>query len=89
VDGDADDSWEMYAASLRSTQAWIDLFARERIRFVVKAPYYPAEFNEPLTRMENDGILKPCASGTVESIQGFRMNGTLAPEPITILCVHP
>ena len=89
VAGDALDSWEMSPAALSTDQAWRNLFVRRHIRWVVKAPDYPEEFSTSLKRLESDGILKPCASGTVESIQGFRMNGHLASEPIVILCVNP
>jgi hypothetical protein len=87
--GDSLDSWEMSPPALSTDQAWRDLFARRHIRWVVKVPEYPEEFFASLTRLETDGILKSCASGTVESIQGFRMNGRLASEPIAILCVNP
>ena len=83
------DSWEMSPLSLSTDQAWREFFARRNIRWVVKAPAYPEEFSRSLTSLESHGILRPCASGTVESIQGFRINGQSAAEPIAILCVTP
>jgi len=89
VAGAALDSWEMSPSALSTDQAWRNLFVRRHIRWVVKAPDYPEEFSTSLTHLESVGILKPCATGTVESIQGFRMYGQLASEPIAILCVNP
>ena len=87
VDGDAEDSWEMYPPTLQSTQAWLDLFRRDHIRWVVRDPDYPDEFARALAQLENEGILKPCASGVVQDIEGFRINGQLINVPVTILCV--
>lgn len=89
MDGDPDDSWEMFPAALQSRQAWLSLFARNHVRWVVRVPDYPSEFAAQLSELEKEGTLKPCASGTVESIQGFRINGNMVAEPITILCVSP
>ena len=89
VDGDPDTNWEMYPRALQTKEAWLDLFRRNRIQWIVRAPNYPLEFAEQLTRLQNEGVLKPCASGTVQNIFGYRMNGQLVEEPITILCVAP
>ena len=89
VAGAALDSWEMSPSALSNDQAWRNLFGQRHIRWVVKAPEYPEEFRASLTHLESVGVLQPCATGTVESIQGFRMYGQLAREPIAILCVNP
>lgn len=87
VGGDPEDSWDANPAVLHTTQAWLDFFQRQQIRWVVKTGDYPIGFAESLARMERDGALRPCAAGTVENIQGFRMNGSRISEPITIFCV--
>jgi hypothetical protein len=87
VDGDPDDSWDANPAVLQTAQSWLDFFDRQRIRWVVKTGAYPPALAESLTRMERDGVLSPCASGMVENIQGFRLNGSRVSEPITIFCV--
>ncbi|HXT26064.1 MAG TPA: DUF1420 family protein [Candidatus Eisenbacteria bacterium] len=89
VAGDPNDSWETSPTGLASNQQWLDFFSRRHIRWVVKAPVYPDELAAALTRLEGDGILRPCATGTVQSIQGFRINGQFVSEPIAILCVNP
>jgi hypothetical protein len=87
VAGSPDDSWELSPDALVSNQQWIDFFSRRHIRWVVKSPGYPVELAAPLARLERDGVLKPCSIGTVQSIQGFRINGQFASEPIAIFCV--
>jgi hypothetical protein len=89
LSGDPEDSWLMDPALLSNDQAWLGLFARENIRWVVKTDDYPIELAESLTRLQNEGILRPCASGTVQSLQGFRIDQNRVLEPITIFCVQP
>jgi len=89
MDGATDDSWEMNPATLQTGQAWRDLFSRERIRWVVQDQDYPAEFNDSLLQLEKTGMLTPCAAGSVQSIQGFRINAELAATKVTIFCVAP
>jgi hypothetical protein len=56
---------------------------------VLKAPDYPPELSDSLTRLEKDGLLRPCASGEVESFSGDRISGIRVREPITLFCVQP
>jgi hypothetical protein len=86
--GDPDDSWEMNPLLLDSSTAWLRLFARHQVRWVLKAPDYPPELADSLTRLENEGLLRPCASGDVESFSGNRLEGTRVREPITLYCVR-
>ena len=86
--GDPDDSWEMNPPLLNSSAAWLQLFARHQIRWVLKSPDYPAELADSLARLENEGVLQPCASGDVESFSGNRIQGTRVREPITLYCVQ-
>jgi len=87
-DGDPEDSWEMNPALLNSSAAWIRLFARHQIRWVLKSPKYPRAVADSLARLENDGLLRPCASGDVESFSGKRIEGRRVREPITLYCVQ-
>ena len=85
--GDPDDSWEMNPVLLQSDTAWIQLFAKQEIRWVLQSPDYPAEFAAVLKRLEQDGVLRACASGEVESFSGNRIEGVRVREPITLYCV--
>ena len=86
--GDPEDSWEMNPALLDSSAAWERLFVRHQIRWVLKSPEYPAALAASLTRLENDGWLRPCASGDVESFSGNRIRGARVRDPITLYCVQ-
>jgi hypothetical protein len=86
--GDPDDSWELNPALLTSPDAWIRLFAKHQIRWVLKAPDYPVELSDSLTRLESAGILAPCASGEVTSFSGNRIEGRRVRESITLMCVQ-
>lgn len=88
LNGGPEDNWDANPDLLKSDQAWLQFFSRQRIRWVVKAPNYPSEFSEALTRLESEGVLRTCASGSVEAIQGFRVNGQMGDEPVSILCVQ-
>jgi hypothetical protein len=86
--GDSDDSWEMNPPLLTSSVAWVRLFARHQIRWVLKSPEYPPPLAASLARLENAGLLRPCASGEVESFSGNRIEGNRVREPITLYCVQ-
>jgi hypothetical protein len=87
-DGDPEDTWEMNPPRLNSSADWIRLFARHQIRWVLKSPEYPRALAASLARLENDGVLRPCASGEVESFSGNRIEGNRVREPITLYCVQ-
>jgi hypothetical protein len=86
--GDTDDGWEMNPSHLISSAEWIRLFATHQIRWVLKSPVYPSELEDSLRVLENDGVLRPCASGKVESFSGNRIEGNRVREPITLYCVQ-
>jgi hypothetical protein len=86
--GDPEDSWEMNPVLLTSSAAWRDLFAKHQIRWVLKSPEYPASLVDSLTRLENDGLLRVCAFGEVESFAGNRIEGKRVREPITLYCIQ-
>ena len=87
--GDPEDSWEMNPPLLDSSTAWLRLFARHQVRWVLKSPVYPRALAASLARLENDGLLRPCASDEVESFSANRLEGTRVREPITLYCVQP
>jgi hypothetical protein len=74
---------------LQSDTAWMQLFAKQEIRWVLQSPDYPAAFAAALTHLEQDGVLRVCASGEVESFSGNRIEGVRVREPITLYCVSP
>ncbi len=86
--GDPEGSWEMNPLLLDSSAAWARLFVRHRIRLVLKSPEYPRALAASLARLENDGLLRPCASGEVESFSGNRLQGARVREPIALYCVQ-
>ena len=88
LNGGPEDNWDANPDLLRSDQAWLQFFSQQQVRWIVKAPNYPPEFSQSLTRLESEGVLKTCASGSVEAIQGFRVNGKMGDEPVSILCVQ-
>jgi hypothetical protein len=85
--GDPDDNWELDPAQLSTPGAWKTLFAAHQIRWVLKAPEYPAALLNSLTRLENIGVLKRCASAEVESFSGNRIEGNRVRETIALYCV--
>ena len=87
--GDPEDSWEMNPPLLNSSAAWARFFARRQIRWLLKSPEYPRALAASLARLENDGVLRPCASGEVESFSGNRSKGNRVREQITLYCVQP
>ena len=86
--GDPGDSWEMNPLVLQSDGAWIRLFGKHQIRWVLKSPEYQADLVESLRRLEKDGVLRVCASGEVESFLGNRIEGIRVREPISLYCVQ-
>jgi hypothetical protein len=65
------------------------LFARHQIRWVLKSGNYPRTLAGSLALIENEGLLRPCAAGEVESFSGNRIEGNRIREPITLYCVQP
>ena len=86
--GDPGDSWEMNPPRLNSSAEWIRLLAKQQVRWLLKSPGYPAQLADSLTRLENEGLLRPCASGEVESFVGNRIDSNRAREPITLYCLQ-
>jgi hypothetical protein len=78
----------MNPPALNSSTAWMRLFARHQIRWVLKSPDYPQPFADSLAVLEKSSLLRPCAASEVESFAGNRMAGIRIREPITLYCVQ-
>ena len=88
VNGDPENSWEVDPTRMNSDEAWSDYLRKNQIRWVVKTADYPTPLAASLIRLEQDGILTPCASGEVETFSGSRMEGKRVKETITLYCVQ-
>jgi len=63
----------------------LHLFEDNLIRWVVKDEEYPGPLRAPLMRLEDEGILVPCASQSIEIRQGNVIRGTPERETITLV----
>lgn len=86
--GDPADSWAVDPERLRSDDDWRSFFSRNKIGWVVRGSNYPVQLSESLVRLEKEGVLAPCASGTVEDLFGNRIGGVREEERVTILCTR-
>jgi len=83
--GNPDASWAMDPEKLQTDEAWLHLFEDNLIRWVVKDEEYPGPLRAPLMRLEDEGILVPCASQSIEIRQGNVIRGTPQRETITLV----
>jgi 4-amino-4-deoxy-L-arabinose transferase-like glycosyltransferase len=86
--GNPDASWSIDPTKLSDARSWTELFQRENIRWIVKAPAYPKSLADSLQNLESQGILIPIADKEVDDIAGNRLDGHRATTKITILEVH-
>jgi len=86
--GNPEASWAVDPGKLRDDEAWGELFQHEGIRWVVKAPQYPAAIRGPFEEMEADGELVPIATAEVEDFAGNRLRGVREKVPVVILEVR-
>jgi hypothetical protein len=87
LSGHPADSWAVDPSGLRTDAAWKQLFAQNKVRWIVRGQEFPPAISEPLGRLERENILTRCGSGQVQDWVGNRIGGTIAAEPMTILCV--
>jgi hypothetical protein len=73
---------------LQTNGIWRSFFRDQHIRWVVRAPDYPAPLSTALKRLEAENILVPYASGKVEDWVGNRIGGAREFQSITILSVQ-
>jgi 4-amino-4-deoxy-L-arabinose transferase-like glycosyltransferase len=85
VYGDPGASWAIDPAQLQTAEAWQRQFREQDIRWVVRAPEYPAEIASPLLELEAEGQLEPIAETTVQDFQGMRISGNRQSLPLVIL----
>ena len=85
VYGDPGPSWAIDPAQLQTAEEWRRLLREQGIRWVVRAPEYPAEIASPLLELEAEGQLEPIAETTVHDFQGMRISGNRQSLPLVIL----
>jgi hypothetical protein len=83
--GDPSVSWLIDPACVAKPQALLNLLHRENIRWVVKAPDYPAPLAPTFQALEEEGRLRPVFSGEVSTFSGFRVYGQRMAERVVIL----
>jgi len=88
VYGDPGGSWPIDPEKLESPEAWLALFRRENIRWVVRSPEYPAAIAGPLQQLENGGALVPVVEGETADFVGKRIEDVKRTTPIVILRVR-
>ena len=86
--GNPEASWAMDPSRLQKDADWLRLFRANGIRWIAREPELPHALREPLVRLEEEKILVPCASKSIESWHGNRIGGTREQESMTLECVH-
>ena len=87
VYGDPSASWAIDPQRLQTTEAWLSLFRKEKIRWVVRSSEYPKAIAQPLRQLELRGELAPLAQGEVYDFEGMRILGVRKIIPIVVLRV--
>jgi hypothetical protein len=85
--GDPAASWAIDPAKLQTPQDWLALFRVQNIRWVVRAPEYPASIAVPLEQLEAQGKLLPVAQAEISDFVGMRISGERQAVPTVILQV--
>jgi hypothetical protein len=88
VYGNPDASWAVDPEKLRDAVAWQEWMRERGIRWVVKAPSYPAPIRGPLEEMERAGEMVPVAETSVDDFVGNRLLGVRAQIPVVIMEVR-
>jgi hypothetical protein len=87
VYGDPSASWAVDPQRLQTTEAWLELFRKEKIRWVVRSSEYPNAIAQPLRQLELGGELAPLTQGEVYDFEGMRVLGVRKIIPIVVLRV--
>jgi hypothetical protein len=87
VSGNPNHNWNIDPQRYASTEAWDALFRAEKIRWVVRAPDYPAAVAAPLWQLEQEGRLVPVSRADVSVFDGMRLFGARKITPVVILRV--
>jgi 4-amino-4-deoxy-L-arabinose transferase-like glycosyltransferase len=83
--GDPDISWLMDPDRLTGTQALLQLFRQQNVRWVVKAPDYPEPFAAAFQTLEDEGKLRPMFSADASTYADFRIYGEKVPVHLVIM----
>lgn len=75
LNGDPQYSWAVDPTRLATPEAWNYFLLSNHIRWVVRAPDYPAEIAAPLAHLERSGVLVPFAREDVSTFEGMRIFG--------------
>jgi hypothetical protein len=73
--GDPEASWAVDPARLQSPQEMLALLHAHNVRWVMRAPEYPASIAAPLHELEAQGRLIPIAQTKILDLQGMRISG--------------
>ena len=87
--GDPQISWLMDPAVLKSPQALTALLCEQNVRWVVKAPDYPAPLARAFQALEDQGKLRPAFSADTSTYTGFRTYRERIPVHVIILELAP
>ena len=75
LNGDPATSWAVDPAKLQSPRELLAFLHGHNIRWVVRAPEYPASIAAPFQQLESEGKLVPMAQTEVSDFQGMRISG--------------
>lgn len=87
VDGNLDASWAVDSDRLHTAGSWRAFFRENGIRWVARAPAYPALIAAPLSELEAEGVLVPVVRGDVSELSGMRILNQRKVLPVVILQV--
>jgi hypothetical protein len=88
VSGNPNHNWNIDPQRYASAEAWEVFFREEKIRWVVRAPDYPAAVTAPLRQLEEEGRLIPASRADVSVFDGTRLFGARKMTPVVILRVR-
>jgi Dolichyl-phosphate-mannose-protein mannosyltransferase/Protein of unknown function (DUF1420) len=89
LSGDPNSSWLMDPDQIAGSQALLDLLRQQDVRWIVKAPEYPAPLLRTFETLEHEGKLQPVATTEVDNYAGFRIYGQKVKVGAVILRVSP
>ena len=88
VSGNPNHNWNIDPQRYASAEAWEAFLRAEKIRWVVRAPDYPAAVAAPLRQLEEGGRLIPVSRADVSVFDGMRLFGARKITPVVILRVR-
>ncbi len=85
VPADPEKSWRMDPARYRTPEQLLDLLRQRGVGWVLKSPAYPESFAPLFEQLEAQGRLRPVASGEIELVHGWRIEGVRQPARAVLL----